>query len=242
MNKKDILDEIITVSINKEIDNIDLPPMDDIWQNIETHIKSEKRNNSFKINNKIASILVVLTVCSYLALGLNNSGEANFKRVLNFITKKSGKEVNIDLNYKKNDPIKESNNSLIEHSLSLEEAKERADFIVKYPTYIPKEYSFEKATLSEYDGKGLYLKVIYSSNDNRKIIIEEEGIPKEYAQGINLNEENSQIKQINKNGFIYNIIEKNNNRVTVIWDMFEVKYTIRGENKDELIKLALSIK
>lgn len=244
--KKDILEDIIKQSIKEDLDNMSIPKMDDVWINIENHIQNDNKSKKNNINRKGASIVAVLIVSVFIGTGFMNKGQANFRRVLNIITKTSQDKIDIDLDYKNNETLKESENVVNEgfkqKPMSIEEAIKQADFAVKVPTYIPQGYKIKEVFLDDYKESKLAIDMTYTNNEGNKYIqLNEESIIGDSVQSISLNKEKSDIKQITDNGFKYNVITHDNGTVTIIWDMFQVKYTLRGENEEEMIKVALSI-
>ncbi|WP_427340854.1 DUF4367 domain-containing protein [Caloranaerobacter sp. DY30410] len=246
MNEREIFDQIIEESIKEDIDNIEVPKGDDVWNNISTHIKEKNKSSRIQSNKKIVGILAVLVLSGFILLHPNNEGYAKIPRILGVFSKLAGEKLNIYVNYNDSDSKslksqQDVDSEIRRYKLTLEEAKIETDFSIKTPGYIPNEYEIKEVTLTKYKDRVINLVIKYTDNNNW-FSLQQEKIRNNSSEGIEVNSKNSEYKKVNRNGVQYNIIESSQGRVLIIWDMFEVKYTLIGSNKDELLKIAYSIK
>ncbi|MEJ8554632.1 DUF4367 domain-containing protein [Tepidibacter sp. Z1-5] len=241
--KKDILEEIIKENIKEDIDKIDVPNMDDVWNNIENKIQNEGKKRDSHFNKKISCIIAIVVLSGYISIGFQNQSQANFRRVLNFIYKENDESIDVSLDYKNPDEdMREENiNKPSEKVLELKDIQNKTDFIIKEPSYIPKGYGLDKCLGYEYEDEILYIKLIYT-NENDCIEIKQEPVRGDYAHSIKMNPKYGKVDQFIENGFKYNVIKIKDNKFKIIWDMFETKYTAIGSSDEELKNLVISIK
>lgn len=241
--KKDILEEIIKKNIEEDIDKIDVPNMDNVWNNIENKMQNEGKRRDSHFNKKIACIIAIIVLSSYINIGFHNQSQANFKRILNFIYKENDESIDVTLDYKNPDEdMREKNiNKSSEKLLEFKEIQDKTNFIIKEPSYIPKGYRLEKCLGYEYEDEILYIKLIYA-NENDSIEIKQEPVRGDYAHSIKMNPKYVEVHQFIENGFKYNVIKIKDNEFKIIWDMFETKYTATGSNEEKLKNLVISIK
>ncbi|NLP26526.1 MAG: DUF4367 domain-containing protein [Clostridiales bacterium] len=77
-----------------------------------------------------------------------------------------------------------------------------------------------------------------------KTLIELVEIPvkREYTKNIGVNQEKAKVETVSNNGLEYTVILYNNNRVTVLWNIYDMEYSLRGSDKEEMLKIAFSLK
>ncbi|MCT4509036.1 MAG: DUF4367 domain-containing protein [Tepidibacter sp.] len=241
--KKDILEEIIKENIKEDIDKIDVPNMDYVWNNIENKIQNETKERDSYFNKKIACIIAILVLSSYISIGFHNQSQANFRRILNFIYKENDESIDVSLDYKNpEEDMREKNiNKPSETILKFNDIQNKTDFIVKKPSHIPMGYRLEKCLGYEDEEEILYIKLVYE-NENDSIEIKQEPVRGDYAHSIKMNPKYGEVKQFVENGLKYNVIKIKDNKFKIIWDMFETKYTAIGSSEKELKNLVISIK
>lgn len=249
MNEKvDIFDFVIKESINSEVESIPVPEMEDLWNNISKELRRKKKITFYSRPYVKVGIACVILFIGVFIMGTVSS-YSHYRGVLNFLTKNLGDSITIFVNSNKNsdgNPEIEAFEQvteleIVEHSLTLEEAMDKAGFIFGLPQVIPVDYSLSEVLLTELSGKTINMELIYQSSvDIIKVKIEP--ILGEYASTMNINSAFGSVERVFNNGLEYHVISFTNGLAIIIWEYLDVKYTAESNNKEELEKLVFSIK
>ncbi|ABR47969.1 hypothetical protein Amet_1799 [Alkaliphilus metalliredigens QYMF] len=239
MSKVNELDRVIKEVIHQEVNLIEVPDMYDVWNDIEKNINKKHKHRLFTFNKRIAGIIAALLVLG-VTLSTTDEGYTYYRRILNFFSSTEGDHISIQLDYGSNNNP-QLNFETTTHKLSLEEAKQNVSFHMGIPSYVPDGYNIQEAFLTEFNGEVLNVELIYISNNNELVRIDQEPIFEQHAEVININLNNATVEQIEKNNIIYTVIKMKNDKVIIIWDMHEVKYTVDMTSNDELMKMVFSI-
>jgi len=244
LNKMDDFDMLIQESIIEEINSIVVPDMEDIWDNINEDIVNINKQKRFNFNKRITSIVASILILTVILTNVD-SGHAYYRKILNFFSKTIGTSNDIKLNYSNNTrttPGIDEDIKIDLETLPIEEAIPKASFKIITPTYIPKGYVVENVKLTQFGDKTLMAEIIYSNHNDDLIKIIQEPVVGDYSHSLQVDSNESTIRQETFDNIEYNIIEFKNGEAMVIWDMLQIKYTIVGINEKELINIALSIK
>ncbi|MBU5677248.1 DUF4367 domain-containing protein [Alkaliphilus sp. MSJ-5] len=250
MRDLDDLDLIIQEAISEEIESIVVPDMEDVWDNINTDIKNidkenkENKEKYFHFNKRTASTVAAILILTTILVNMDD-GYAYYRKILNFFSQTVGANKDIKLNYNKNTrttPGIDEEAQVNLKTLPIEEAIYKSSFKIITPAYTPEGYIIEKVELTQFLDKTLMAELIYSKNDSDIIKMIQEPVIGDYSHTLQVDSNESTITQKKTNNIDYNIIEFKSGEVMIIWDMFEIKYTIVGLDKKELMKVALSIK
>lgn len=247
MRDLDDLDLIIQEAISEEIESIVVPDMEDVWDNINTDIENIDKENKEKhvhFNKRTASTVAAILILTTILVNIDD-GYAYYRKILNFFSQTIGANKDIKLNYNKNTrttPGIDEETQINLETLPIEEAIHKSSFKIITPAYTPEGYIIEKVELTQFLDKTLMAELIYSKNDSDIIKIIQEPVIGDYSHTLQVDSNESTITQKKINNIDYNIIEFKNREIMIIWDMFEIKYTIVGLDKKELMEVALSIK
>lgn len=242
MRKQNKFDETMKEIIQEEINSIDVPDLQDVWNNIDENINKKDNVKTAFLNKKIASVIASLLIIGVI-YSTTDEGHASYRKFLSFITNTIENTIDIGLkqNTKPNPDIDEGW-ELVTENLSVEEAVQQATFDIRIPTYMPTGYSLSEIVLMQFGGETLNAELLYISEYSELIKLIQEPIIGDYAQTIQADSEKNRISQINKNGIDYNIIEANDGEVIVVWEVHGIKYTTIGFQKEEILNLIFSIK
>lgn len=249
MKLKEQADNMLKRSIDNELDKIMVPNMDDIWANIESHLKDNNKKQKvtkyIKRHNKLISSLIFILVTSLFFLKATPSDSRLIKMLNSIVSTKNG-QLSIDLNTKTLNEDDKSGisgtfKSPIEYMLTFEELKNIENIDVKIPNYIPHGYEFHNALLLEQDENVLMIEMVYINLDNKTINLKQEPMYENQSHSINLDSNNIQYKEIVKDNIKYYLII-HDNRLKLMWSRHETKYTITASLKEEeILKIALNI-
>lgn len=247
MKNHDMLDKAIKEALKNKMENIIPPNMDDVWLNIENHILRQKMQRRKKAAGFTAAVIIIV---SFMGIGYMNQGYASYFRSLNFLTTSTATLAHIQVQNKTPgdlaQTLEDSNpsqmNALQEIELPYETAQEIANFQVMAPSYIPNGFVLDKVLLIQLGKKTINLRLLYTNGDDILEILQEP-IQGEYAMSMNLNPEYATISEHLEGGHKYHIIRFTNGFTEMIWDMDEVKYTLKGNvHEEEALKIAVSLK
>lgn len=154
-------------------------------------------------------------------------------------------EINIDSvnNTRDNSWVSIDNNGVpTTISLDIDEAKKKSSFQLVLPSYLPADFELKEVELEQLGNKTLSAKISYSNNDKTLIELVEIPVKREYTKNIGVNQEKAKVETVSNNGLEYTVILYNNNRVTVLWNIYDMEYSLRGSDKEEMLKIAFSLK
>ncbi|MDF2547757.1 MAG: hypothetical protein K0R93_2655 [Anaerosolibacter sp.] len=237
MKNQDMLDKAIKEALKDSVESIIVPDMNDVWIYIEHHILQQKMKRLKKAAGFAAAVIILL---SFMGIGYMNQGYASYFRSLKFLTTSTATLTHIQVQNKTPgelaQTLEDSNpsqmNDLQEIELPYETALEIANFQVMLPSYIPNGFVLDKVLLIQLGKKTINLRLLYTNGDDILEILQEP-IQGEYAT----------ISEHLEGGHKYHIIRFTNGFTEMIWDMDEVKYTLKGNvHEEEALKIALSLK
>lgn len=245
---KDQFDKLIEEVIAEEIDEIKVPDGQYIWDNIKKNLDVSGENKIKKYNyKKVSGLIIAFVTISALLIWSPTELNASYIRILKRISEITGGkiEINIDSvnNTRDNSWVSIDNNGVpTTISLDIDEAKKKSSFQLVLPSYLPADFELKEVELEQLGNKTLSAKISYSNNDKTLIELVEIPVKREYTKNIGVNQEKAKVETVSNNGFEYTVILYNNNRVTVLWNIYDMEYSLRGSDKEEMLKIAFSLK
>jgi len=244
---KDPLDKLIEEVISEEINEIEIPDGQQIWDRIEKGLNSPNKNKIKEYNyKKVSSLIIALITLSLFSHWKSKEINASYISLLKIISKMTGGKIEINIDSIRNSREK-SRISIHDEvpstvSLDMNTAEEQCSFQLAFPTYLPSGFEFKEVELEQLGNETLSAKIIYSNIDHSTFELVETPIKEEYSKNIGVNQESAKVETVNHNGFEYTVIEYKNNQILILWNIYDIEYTLRGNNKEEALKIAFSIK
>ncbi len=251
MKSPDPFDKIINQAVKEDNDdNIDVPDMTDVWENIENHVKSKKKSTKGLLGGAVAAILIIISANIFLL----NDGYASYFRTLKMFSSEKDNVTNIQMNNKtpgektstgKDIPatnIINHDNGFIEYSIPLDMANNISNFPIVEPSYIPKGYEIGKVSIMEFNEKTFCAVLKFTSNDD---FIEITLVPMsgESVSSLNINPSEGSFREKFINGYKYYVVEYNSGNNEIIWDVDEIEYKLKANiSIQESLKIASSFR
>ncbi|SHJ87566.1 protein of unknown function [Geosporobacter subterraneus DSM 17957] len=235
-------DKNITRAVNESLNDISVPDLDDVWNNVHKHIEKDR---SPKVNKKMMVVAASVILTLLLNLYSQNEGHADFLKGLNIFKRISGQITDVQIG--KENPSSSGSSSVeihdpTEYNMPIERIKEVSSFYVSEPSYLPPDYTLKESWMVQYGKKTLETRLIYENSENT-LELTQNPLVGEHVMNIKLNNAEADIFEEKVKGITYAIISFRDGELKVIWDNNEIKYTLVGYlGKDEAMKVATSTK
>lgn len=184
LNEYDSLDLLVKQALESKIEEIEVPAMDDVWDEIEKHLdKKYHRLEVFLYINKHKKVFIgtVAAIVIGIIIFIPSEGDSKFTRILNYATQLKENIVSIDFdnkietmdNIKTNDDL---SMQILEQELTLAQLKEYPNLAIKIPKYIPDSYSFKKGVIKESNNRFMLAEITYVSSEGKTLLLKQEPI------------------------------------------------------------------
>lgn len=249
MNREEIMDALIKNALADAMEEIHVPSMEDSWKHIEKRIHKEKKKPS--VHNNIAAAVILLLIGVAAGAAINHEGYANYFRTMNIFTSVTDQSINVQMDNRTPGEIRHvRRQSLIaaeevqleDMEMSLEDARDAANFKIQEPEYMPKGYTVNNVILTSLGRKTIKVKISYGTED-KKIELLQEPMFGQYAASIHINPKYGTVSEKRIHGFNYMIFEFVNGEIKIHWDRSEVKFTLTGNlDQEEMLRIAASVR
>ncbi|WP_425803732.1 DUF4367 domain-containing protein [Desulfitobacterium sp. Sab5] len=246
------LEEYISQEVAKELNNIDVPNIDEQWTKFKKQLQSEQDISKRKVHlyksnyKKITWVAVIIIIigCTMLIKPINTEafGE-KFVQLYNYVVGKTTK--NQTRNYQhppnSNVPVIQDRGTTVEKEVSLEEAQSMVSYKLALPTYLPKNTKEQQILVSSIGDNTQKITIIYTLNGN-SLVLEERNAGRAASSGILYDTDDTVNKDITINGYTGTLFTNKNGFNKVNWEIRGVVLQLSGKVvEEEIIKIANSI-
>lgn len=244
----DELDEILKVLIKKEVESVEVPPVDEQWKKFKqrygiTDTPRSKYLNKLKSKTfwAVAIVLMVIGISLFQPL----SAAAFGNRIMKIFYAVTGKTThNIVISEKRSGDIPQvgdANISQPPREVSLEEVKKLINFLLAEPKYLPEGTKLEKVIFSQVHSDIFRVIMTYDKN-GVKVNLKQGNLFGENSESYLYDSDDSQVKILDLNGKLAHLIKSKDGSNTVIWHSRGLFFELESKiDESELIKIADSI-
>lgn len=257
--KKDKYDELIKQALRDEMDEIQVPDFDPMWQKIQGELSTieEERNKEIRKSKRrtmrfavmAASFIICVTVALTYTTQKGSASYASFMEfvssVFNGTTHLKGDTVR-HVEEESDDPLSHEDMNPSQYELNAQ--KEEAEMLskqVQQPSYLPAGYQLDHKMLKSSPGADggkrlLGAEFIYTNSNGDQIKYTQSILPNGSSQDLSVNKE-SGIQKKEVDGYEYTVISPPNNPILIImWSKGDFSFILRGNDEKELLKMANS--
>ncbi|MGE5632654.1 MAG: DUF4367 domain-containing protein [Caulobacteraceae bacterium] len=245
---EDEFDEILKVLIKKEVESVEVPPVDEQWKKFKQRYGIADTPGSRylkKLKSKTfwaaAIVFIVIGISLFQPLTAAAFGE----RIMKIFYAVTGKTTqNIVISEKRSGDIPQIGDANISEpprEVSLEEAKKLINFLLAEPKFLPEGTKLEKIMFTQIHTDIFRVSMTYDKNGN-KINLTQGNLFGDNSESYLFDSDDSQVKTMDLNGRSGHLIKNKDGSNTMIWHnrglFFELESKI---DQIELIKIAESI-
>jgi len=243
------LDLLIKQQITKELEQINVPPVNEQWEQIRARIEAQNNNQGIFHISKFRWIALILVIIGSLSLMFPSQVVGLGKKIFNSITINVGKTTeNLITSAKRNNqdselpyagPAKEMN---ITENLTIEDAQNKVDFKITQPEYLPENTKLEEVTFTEFQEDLYRLTMIYIVND-QLITFTQRNMIGDNTDSIVYDVDDSSTEIIAINGDKGTKITSKNGVTIILWQKRGLALELSSKlPPEDLIKIASSVK
>lgn len=238
------LDKIIKEYITKDMESIEVPPVDQQWAKFKERYLLEEKS---KHRAKLAWVAVVLLLFTGITIFRPSEATAlggKFIQVFKVVVGETSQ--NIATTEKRSKTIETpqagaalNNNS--SNEVTFEEAQKEVFFQIAQPRYLPDGMLLSKVMLNELGNSSYSVELQYRLDD-KVITISQQTVMGDNSDSVLYDSEDAQIQQFDLQGKPGSMIKTKNGAITVLWRdrglAFEVVSVLP---EDEIMKIVQSI-
>jgi len=253
-----LFDEFLSRVIKEIADDIEVPPFEEMWPEIEKKLKQNmeakqaQKKNRTMIFRLTAAFLIFFGVgiVAYLSspLTVNALNNKIFKTVVSiFVREPEPADVNISMSNTSEPPPgappppPDWPLATGEKVVSVEEARAEAAFTFKTPDYLPKEVKLDIITLLN-----KYMVNQYFRSGKNRLTIEQRYTPGQFASSSTFRD--AQIKKVDINGTEASLVIQHNSytgtdTINILWFADSIQFRLETDlSEREALKVARSLK
>lgn len=246
MSKEDIeLDLMIKYYITKELEAIEVPPVDEAWEKFKARYEKElrPRNSIKKVVSIAAAIILSLSVIAY-PLKATALGEWIVKTA-RFKTGKTTENITTSYTRGQTEPaVPTVVNLPIEDKkeLTMEEAQREVPFKIAEPTYLPQGSKVSNVTLQKIAANSFIIEVAYDINGQR-LLLNQQNIVGTFSEGILFDKDDMVFSELDINGNKGTRLRLKSGTYLIKWVARGLRLELYGKlSEEEITRIALSIK
>lgn len=252
MKEHDVkLEQLLKETLKEEGEKINLPPAEDVWQEIAQGLSSRILDRKRNLRRKIIAAAVILAVSAGgFSTVFPQKVTAFGKKLMQVVTSVTGDTVTINTTMREESetkseqsappPTEDSSKPIRPQIVSLEEARRISPFPFRTPRYLPSGFQLKQVRIVKSEVTAIIM--LEYGRDKNELSIHQENIIGEMAASDNVRAGEAKLKEIDINGNKGTMFEFNNGLVDIIFLNDGIRYQLSGYlNSDEMIKVAKSL-
>ena len=242
---KDV-DSLIKDIIEEEFKNIEYPPADEMWEQIRSKLRKERRKILLKRLKPAFAAGIIISVLSVFFINFQTPVMAFTYKIIRSVEEFAGNILKIHRIVVTSDD--DSRADIIRNidDPRIGEAQKNIQFKLLIPGYIPMDFKLNNVDVlnKNKEKEVVTLQYINAKDENKRESFEitQESFPSGIDDTINILE-GANIEHIKINGIEYTLISYDSTLNKLIWTNDHLGYKIDGRvSKDDIIKIAKSMK